>query len=314
MTELPPPPPRVLVSGGTGFVGRHLVPLMAGRGRRIAILTRVGRPTPDGVEAVHAVGDLALDTVAAAPFRGTDVLIHMAGHVMVGRQSVEAVEDSHNVRMARIVATRARDAGIPRILVLSSIAASVVERQPHLARRYGHEKRAADQVFCEMLDPAQRIVFIRPPAVYGPGMAGALGTLAGLIHRGLPLPFGLAQAPRDYISADNLCELLDRVATAPETTWGAAHGQAFAPSDGTPVPTNRLVRMMAGAIGSPARLVPVPLGLLRLAGRLAGRTEMVSGAIDGLEIADNAPLARIFGWTPHEQMPESLGFLKGGVD
>lgn len=213
------------------------------------------------------------------------------------------------MRMARVVAARAREAGIPRVLVLSSIAATVVEKMPGLARRYGEEKLAADMVFRETLGPDQRAVYIRPPAAYGSGMGGSLATVVRLVARGVPLPLGFARAPRNYISVGNLTDLLDTIAGAPDGAWQSAAGRAFDPCDGDPVATDELVRMIGRALGRPARLLPVPLGVLRTLGRLAGRVEMVSGAIDGLELADNVALREIFGWTPHERLPESLGFL-----
>jgi UDP-glucose 4-epimerase len=300
-------PPRILVTGGTGFIGRNLVHLMAERGRKVELLVRRGIAVPEGVDAVHVVGDLAAGSVPAEPFRGADMIVHLAGHVMV--RGAGSDEDSWNVRAARTMALRAREAGIPKVLVLRSIAATVVEREPHLARRYGLEKLAADQAIGATLGADQRVIFIRPPAVYGPGMSGALATLAELIRRGAPIPFGAARAPRNYISIGNLVRLLDQIAGAPDAAREKAHGRAFAVADGEPVATDSLVRMMAAAMGCRPRIVPVPLGLLRLAGRLTGRAEMISGAIDGLDLADNSPLTEIFGWTPHEAMPGSLAFL-----
>lgn len=300
-------PLHILMTGGTGFIGGHLLAQLVGDGHQIDLLTRCEHPPQAGVRAVHAVGDLGANAIPTVPVRGADLLIHLAGHVKV--RSNGPLEESHNVRMARTVAGLARKLGIRKVLVLSSIAVSVVEHQPELARRHGHEKRVADDAFRDLLDPEQSVVFIRPPAVYGPGMTNALMTLAGLVRLGLPLPFGLATAPRNYISVTNLASLLSCIAAAAQPAWDEAHGQSFAPDDGAPVATDRLVRMMAAAMGRKAWLLPVPLGVLRLAGRLPGRAEMVSGAIDGLDLADNSPLSRIFGWTPGQAMPESLSFL-----
>jgi hypothetical protein len=58
--------------------------------------------------------------------------------------------------------------------------------------------------------------------------------------------------------------------------------------------------------------MPVPLPLLRLAGGIAGFSEMLSGAIDPLPHNDNAALLNDFGWTPIEEMPKSLADLHGG--
>lgn len=302
-----PDTPTILITGATGFIGRHFLAILAERGRDVVIASRTARPAPPGVREVRAVGDLAARTAAADAFAGADVVVHLAGHVAV--KGGGPIEDSTNVRMARAVAERALTAQVPRVVVLSSIAASVAEHTPHLARRYGSEKLAADAVFREIL-PRERLIFVRPPAVYGPGMAGPLATLGRLVARGLPIPLGRARAARSYISAANLAELLDAIAVSDDIAWAGTAGRVYEPSDGAPVPTDELVRMIGRASGRPARLLPVPVSALRLLGRLTGRSEMISGAVDPVVAAGNEPLTAAFRWTPAERMPESLGFLR----
>lgn len=298
---------RTLLTGGTGFIGRHLIPHMAGRGREVNLAVREANPGIAGVHSVRAVGDLGANSAPLGAFLGIDVLIHLAGHVI--SKNGGPVEESHNVRMADIVATRAREAGVPKVLVLSSVAATVVERQPELARTYGREKLAADNAFLANLAPEQRVVFVRPPAVYGPGMGGALSTLSKLIARGIPLPFATAKAPRNYISVGNLTSLLDHVTSAPDEVWERADRLTFNIADARPVPTNTLVRMMGEASGHRVRLFPMPRAILFPMGSLLGKGDMISGAMDGLELADNGSATDMFGWHPTEEMPRSLAFL-----
>lgn len=299
--------PTVLITGATGFIGRHYLALLAERGRDVIIASRTDRPAPVGVREVRAIGDLAAASGATESFGGVDAVVHLAGHVAV--KDSGPVEDSVNVRMARAVAERALAANVPRVIVLSSIAASVAERMPHRARRYGLEKLAADAVFREIL-PSKQVLFLRPPAVYGPGMAGPLATLGRIVARGLPIPLGRSRADRSYISVKNLADLLDVITCSCDSAWTEAAGHIYEPSDGDPVRTNELIRMIGSAVGTQARLLPVPLSALRLLGHLTGRSEMISGAIDPVVAAGNEPLSRIFGWIPSERMPKSLSFLR----
>jgi hypothetical protein len=56
-------------------------------------------------------------------------------------------------------------------------------------------------------------------------------------------------------------------------------------------------------------MLPVPVMLLRALGTLTGRSEMISGAIDRLDVAAPDELERQFGWRLADRMPESLAFL-----
>jgi hypothetical protein len=66
---------------------------------------------------------------------------------------------------------------------------------------------------------------------------------------------------------------------------------------------------MAAAMGVAPRLLPIPVSLLRVAAAATGKKELVSGAIDRLDVAPVEELETAFGWRPVERMPESLAFL-----
>jgi len=297
---------NILVTGGTGYIGRQLVPRLVAAGHKVSLVARKTPSEFSGLQSVRLVDDLSLDSVPADIFSGADILVHLASKIR-GHGNTDPAQ-SVSVQMSRVVADRAQAAGVPRILMLSSIAATIAEQDPAIARQYGKEKLAADRVFQDAL--GERVIYIRPPAVYGPGMSGPLVTLAKLLRKGVPLPLGAARAPRNYISLGNLITLLEAVAEAPQDIWRQAAGQIFMPSDATPVATHALIRMMGDVMDRPPRLFPVPLSVLRGLGRLVGKADMVSGAIDGLEYADNVPITDLFGWSPEESMPEALHFLR----
>src|SRR6185295_20406204 len=77
--------PVTLVTGGTGFLGTHLVRTLCERGERVRVLTRGGAPELDdlGVEVVQ--GDVVRDLDGATPLQrvidGCDTIYHLAGFV-----------------------------------------------------------------------------------------------------------------------------------------------------------------------------------------------------------------------------------------
>lgn len=133
--------------------------------------------------------------------------------------------------------------------------------------------------------------------------------MASLVRKGVPLPLGGASAKRAYLSRRNLADLILAMVQAGDQQWSDAAGKTCEPSDGVGLATRHLVVAMAACMGKPARLIAVPVALLRIVGSVTGKTELVSGAIEPLDSAPVADLDAAFGWKPVEQLPESLSYL-----
>ncbi|MEC5293822.1 MULTISPECIES: NAD-dependent epimerase/dehydratase family protein [unclassified Aurantimonas] len=303
---------RILISGATGFIGRQLAVRLLAAGYHISALYRNDRSErPQAISWIRT-GDLATTPIDPAIGQGIDVFINLAATVRP-TSGEPSGSQSQTAAIARNVSRFVSDARIPRVLILSSVAASLAKRDPTHARHYGVEKLAADRIFLERPGDGHRVVVLRPPAVYGKGMQNSMTTLAGMVRKGLPIPLGCAAEPRHYISVHNLCDLIGTIVGSDDGRWAAAAGHVFEPSDGQAVATRDLIRMMGDAMGHRARLLPVPLGLLRALGAVTGRAELISGAIDRLDLAPVEELETAFGWRPVERMPESLAFLRDEV-
>ncbi|MFJ4092806.1 SDR family oxidoreductase [Kitasatospora sp. NPDC089913] len=118
----------VLVTGGTGTLGRHVVPLLRAAGRDVRVLTRNPRPAADGVE--YAAGDLLTGADGKgvdAALAGVEVVLHLAG---------DAKNDEATTR--NLVAA-ARRAGVKHLVYISVIGADRVPlgyfRAKHAAER-----------------------------------------------------------------------------------------------------------------------------------------------------------------------------------
>lgn len=299
---------RILISGATGFIGQRLTACLLAKGHHITALYRNESSVRMPAVSWVRVGDLATTPIDPTIGQGIDVFINLAATLRPTSGNIPALQ-SQTAAIARNVSRFVTEAGLPRLLVLSSIAASVAARNPANRRHYGVEKLAADEIFLEQADQGRHVIILRPPAVYGPGMQNSMATLAGMIRKGVPIPLGSATAPRHYISIYNLCDLIETIVSSDDTRWTGAAGRIFEPSDGLAIGTRDLIRMMAAAMGRAPRLLPVPLALLRALGAVTGRSELIGGAIDPLDMAPTEELEAAFGWRPVERMPESLAFL-----
>ena len=130
------------------------------------------------------------------------------------------------------------------------------------------------------------------------------------VSRGRPLPFGMARSKRSYLSRHNLVDLLACLASADDDRWKAADGLVFEPSDGHPISTRDLSIAIGKAVARPARLLPIPPLVLRSVGKLLGKAELASGALDTLIVQPQPSLEDYFGWAAEARLPETLEFLK----
>jgi UDP-glucose 4-epimerase len=202
-----------------------------------------------------------------------------------------------------------RDGSVEGIVVASSIYAR--QGGHGEASSYGAVKQAIEARFLSAADI--RTIVLRLPPVYGLGGRGGLAALSKLVRKGLPLPLASATAPRAYLSRRNLALLIVAIVNAGDERWRKAAGGIFEPSDGVAINTRDLVRAMAAQMDISLRLLPVPIGILRIIAAATGKGDLVSGAINRLDVAPVEELEAAFGWRPAEQMPESLAFLRDAV-
>ena len=297
---------KLAVTGGTGFIARGVLAGCAEAEFSCRALSRSNRPSWAGqaVEwsTVPAYADAAVLTQALA---GVKHVLHLADNP--ARNDERSTAEAERNCDALIEAARSNR--VEGVIVVSSVYAA--RDRNGEASSYGSVKRVIEQTFLSATDI--RTIVLRLPPVYGPGGRGGFVTLAKLVRKGLPLPLGSAVGPRSYLSRRNLASLIVAMVKADSDAWANAANRIFEPSDGQTVATRDLVRMMGDTMGRRARLLPVPPSLLRMAATAAGKKELVSGALDRLDVAPVEELEAAFGWRPVERMPESLAFLRDEI-
>jgi nucleoside-diphosphate-sugar epimerase len=238
----------IALTGGTGFVGSHLVEAALAAGHQLRALTRRDQPPRDGVTWVS--GDLESRAALEALVNGADAVIHVAG--VISAPNAAAFEQG-NVAGTLAMLAAATAGGVRRFVHVSSLAA----REPKLSLYGASKARAEELVYGSGLDWA----IVRPPAVYGPGDRETL-ELFRMARLGLML-----MPPKGRVSlihVDDLARLLLALAApaAPSTIL-------IEPDDGKPGGwTHReFARTLGEAVGTRPALVSFPGILLRVAAR-----------------------------------------------
>src|SRR5215217_721919 len=159
---------KILVTGGTGYLGRAVVHALAGRGHRLVIFSRhASHSALPGTLVDGDVRDAAALERAAA---GCDAISHSAALVSIWRRRRYDFDDI-NVGGLRNVLAVARALGTPRILYTSSFVALPPQgrTEPLVANDYQRTKVAADRVADEAVRDGLPLVRVYPGVVYGAG-------------------------------------------------------------------------------------------------------------------------------------------------
>jgi len=203
--------PILAITGGTGFVGAHLLSAAREAGYEVRALTRGWRPREPGVTWIE--GALDQPDALASLCAGADSIVHIAGLInAASRAGFETV----NVGGTAAMVDAARAAGVRRFVHISSLAA----REPELSD-YGWSKAKSERVVAASgLD----WTIVRPPAIYGPGDRETF-ELFKMARRGL-----VALPPKgrfSVIHVADLCRLILATLDRPETLLAT-----YEPDDG----------------------------------------------------------------------------------
>lgn len=141
---------------------------------------------------------------------------------------------------------------------------------------------------------------IRPPMVYGAGVRANFLRLMSWVDRQWPLPLGAVDNRRSLVSVWNLCSLLTHMLSVDAAIRGT-----WLVSDMEDLSTPGLIRRLAELMRRRSRLIPTPTPLLRMAGRLTGRSAEVDRLCGSLTV-DATKTKQELGWSPPLTVTEGL--------
>lgn len=303
---------RILVTGADGFIGRHVISELTGAAHTVVGLSR--GEAPHSLIEFHRK-EINSTTDYGELLVGTDVVVHLAASTQSAEAGDAAALEKYreiNTRGTVNLAEQAARAHVKQFVFMSSIKVNGESTQPGEPftasspaapeDAYGISKFEAEQGLLRIAErTSMAVTIVRSPIVYGPGVKGNFDLLLKLALSGLPLPMGsIADNRRSYVFVKNLTSFISRCIGDP-----VSRNRVFVISDGRDVSTSELVTCIAETANSPTILLPVPLELLRWAGALLRREQVVRRLVDSLQV-DSSDTQRILNWTPPFTVEEGL--------
>jgi nucleoside-diphosphate-sugar epimerase len=294
---------KLVLTGATGFVGSKILSLL--NSYDVTIIGRTKLSLSNKNNFYKAELNSTTDYLPA--LLDADILIHCAARVHVMDENVAdplAEFRATNTAGTLNLAKQAAEAGVNRFIFISSIKVNgeyTLLNNPFRADDdmapqdpYGISKAEAEQGLIDIAkESGMEIVIIRPPLVYGPGVKANFAAMMKLASLGIPLPLGaVTKNRRSLVHVDNLVDLIVTCISHPK-----AANQTFLVSDDDDLSTARMIKELSTALGKKGWLLPIPVILFEILGKLTGKSAIIDRLCGSLQV-DISKTKALLDWQP----------------
>jgi nucleoside-diphosphate-sugar epimerase len=312
----------VLVTGGTGFIGRSLVNALLEQGASVNVLSRHIAST-ENPRCKAVMGDLTAPASLIGLCRKIDTVFHLGGYA----HAVDDIDGKSEEMLWRVTVdgTRAlieksRENNVRRFILVSSVKAmgeggescldETADTTP--VTSYGRAKYEAEKLVLDAGHEGMSSTILRLPMVYGPGCKGNLPRMIQAIARGRFPSLLETGNKRSMVDVRDVVQAALLAATS-----SAAAGEVYIVTDGQTYSTRQIYECICEALQLTVPRWTVPLPLLRIAarvgdifGRMRGRRFMFdTSALDkliGSACYSSSKITRDLGYQPSFTLKSSL--------
>lgn len=306
---------KVLVTGATGFIGNAILQQLVSDGIHsvIASTRQLHANSLTGARYVK-VGDLCAETNWLEALEKVDIVVHAAARVHVMDELAQnPLQEYRSVNVAGTLrlAEQAIAAGVRRFIFVSSIKVNGEEN--HLGRPftsgdtpnpkdpYGVSKLESELALHHVCsESSMELTVIRPPLVYDPCVRANFLRLINAVYKGVPLPLASINNRRSLIGLSNFVDIIIKCLDHPNVA-----GKTYLVCDGEDLSSPELIKRIARALNCSSKLIPFPPTMLKLSGRLLGKSREIDRLVDSLEV-DSLAIKHDLQWTPLYTVQQEL--------
>ena len=315
---------NILLTGGTGLIGRALYPLLCENGFHVKCALRKKN---DGKiikeEDVFYYKNLDENTDWSHALNNIDIVIHLAAQVPFDRKGDDNSYNKFyqvNFKGTKRLAQQAAQANIRRfifistigILGISDLTTPLTEKsKENPNNNYAISKQMAEKALCSIGNQSDmEVVILRPPLVYGPYVKANFLKLLDWVYKGIPLPFGGVKNQRNFIALENV---IQAILTC--VVYKKSVNEIFIISDDEYISTKDLIQKISNAMGRPARLFNFPIFFAKFLLIMIGKKSLYNKLWGSLRV-DSKKIKEQIGWVPTVGMDEGIQktvnwYLKG---
>lgn len=317
---------NVLVAGGSGFIGSHLLERLAAKGYKVRALARKNSDTRfmQSLGAELYIGDLLEPDSLTPAFNGADTVFCLVNVKPSGKTPEEYLnqlnllhtEGTRNLLMA------CKANKVSRLIYLSSVAAigykkNVVTYDELSAEEpidaYGRAKLEAENILRQgMRDSGVKITILQPPGVFGERGLGSLGKIIAFTEKGLVPILGSGKNRQSLAYVGNVVNQVIFAAEHPESA-----GQTYIASDARAYAVNELVAEAGRALGARPFKIHIPVwpilffaSILNFFSRISLRKEALNKesiiAISTERVFDGSRIFRELGYKQEYDLAEGV--------
>ena len=305
---------KLLITGASGFVGRHVLTACVEQNYEIIAPSRQLLSRDYKGVSNPKITNL-LDICDLPQFdKSIDTIIHIAG--LAHRNDV-AVRDYNKINSDHTleIAKKAIEVRAKRFIFFSSIGVSgnsttrpyLESDTPSPQEDYAKSKLDAEQKLLALSKQSGlELIIIRPPLIYGPKAPGNFSKLLKLVKSGLPIPLGRIDNKRSFISVFNLTSFVIECIKTENITQ-----ETFLVSDNEDISTTELLCLLYEKTGKSNRLLRVNYKLLHNCLKVIGKSDLLEKLCCNLQVNSHYSMRKL-NWKPPYSVEESLSMCELG--
>ena len=304
--------PKVILTGGDGFIGSELSIMLSDAGYTVLMLVRGKCKNNYGKNIIcKDIGNFCNISDWSVFLNDADYIIHLAAQTYSLSSNPLADLIKINCDVTLKLALDAANYGIKRFIFISSVGVLGSENingvlfnnssEFNPSSAYAVSKMKAEVGLKKLSkSTGMNIVVIRPPIVIGANVKGNFYRLLRLIDLGAPLPFGKLNNKRNMISKKNLCDLIIKTITVPLPRFSN-----LVVTDGSNWSVAELVVLISKYMNRKHLLIPIPMTVLTILSFLVGKKKELLKLASKIEI-DGSITAKRLNWSPLQTPEDGL--------